>query len=202
MAAVHGLRVHTDAPRGATQVTATPEVVRPQLGLRTAVLQMPRTTAPAAATTTLARVPRSLPESHVNARRASRGIAFAAALPLVALLVALAVVVLRRMRLRRTPTMDSDALLRDDTDLLRELDADAGTRVHDDRGGHPHAASPPAWGRDLLPDGRGRARRQGGARGGGAGTRAPGVRRPDRRSVAGVAPAPERRQRLLHQDER
>src|SRR5207244_1099814 len=39
----------------------------------------------------------------------------------------------RRAGLRPAPTINGDALLRDDTDLLRQLDADPRSRLHDDR---------------------------------------------------------------------
>ena len=76
------------------------------------------------------------------------------------------------------------ALLPDDADLLRELDAAHRARVHDDRGGHPRAQSAPAWRRHVLPDRRRRARVEGGAGRGGAGPVAAGVRRPDRGRLA------------------
>ena len=119
--------------------------VQAQLGARTAVREMPSASEPGraadASTVPLRRAPRSLPELHVRPAAGLRGVpSLVVALPLVALLVALAGLVLLRVRLRSAPTIDGDALLRDDTHLLRELDADAGSRVHDDRGGHPRRA--------------------------------------------------------------
>ena len=92
-----------------------------------------------------------------------------------------------RGRARAAPIIDGDELLPDDTHLLRQLDAAHRPRVHDDHGRHPRAPSPPAGRGDVLPDGGRRARRQGRARGRGAGAHAQGVRRPDRRRLAGAA---------------
>ena len=87
------------------------------------------------------------------------------------------------------PIIDAHAVLRDDTDLLRELDAPYRARVHDDRCRHPGPALPATRRGHLLPDGRGRACVEGGARRGGARARTQGVRRPHRRRVARGATA-------------
>ena len=108
----------------------------------------------------------------------------------------------RREDLHTANTIDGDALLRDDTHLLRELDASHRPRVHDDRGRHPRAPSSAARRGDVLSHGSRRARGQGGARRRRAGALAEGVRRQDRRRLAGAAASPERVDRLLHQDER
>ena len=63
----------------------------------------------------------------------------------------------RRSRLDPAPIINADALLPDDTDLLRELDAAHRACLHDERGGHPRAAPPPARRRDVLPHRRRRA---------------------------------------------
>src|SRR5438105_2108567 len=124
---------------------------------------------------------------------------------------ALGAIVLRRRSTRPpagtveaqpAPIMDTDALLPDNADLLRELDTAHRARVHDHHRRHPRATPAPAWGGDLLPDGRGRACRQGGARGRGARAHAARVHRRDRRPLAGAAAARQRVDRLLHQDER
>ena len=59
------------------------------------------------------------------------------------------------------PIIDSDALLPDDTDLLRERQAPHRPRVHDDRGRRPDAPSPAARRPDVASHGcrRARARR-------------------------------------------
>ena len=67
--------------------------------------------------------------------------------------------------------IESDALLPDDTDLLRERGAAHRQRVHDHRRGHPRPASPAARRRDVLPDRHRRACLQGLPRGRGAGAR-------------------------------
>src|SRR5437868_1733197 len=77
--------------------------------------------------------------------------------------------------------IDSDALLPDDTDLLRERDASHRARVHDDCRGRAGSSPPAAGGRDLLPHRHRRARIQGLPRRGGAGARRQDVRRPHRR---------------------
>ena len=62
---------------------------------------------------------------------------------------------------KSAPIIAADALLRDDPDLLRERQAAHWPRVHDDRRGHPRAASSPARRGDLLPHRRRRARDEG-----------------------------------------
>jgi murein DD-endopeptidase MepM/ murein hydrolase activator NlpD len=112
---------------------------------------------------------------------------FLALLGIVAVLFAAVAATLgtaRRSPRRPAPIMERDVLLRHDTDLLRERQAAHRSRVHDDRGGHPGAPSPAARRGDLLPHRRRRARDQGVARGGGAGTERSGVRRPDCSGVA------------------
>src|SRR6185312_15962286 len=125
-------------------------------------------------------------------------------LPLLAALLALCAgaAVARRVARRAPPIIDGDALLRDDTDLLRERPPAHRARVHDDRGRHPEPAPQAAWGGDLLPDRRRRARDEGLAGRRGAGPARAGVRGPDRGGVARAADAAERRERLLHPDER
>src|SRR5262245_2540882 len=113
--------------------------------------------------------------------------------------IALAAIAARR---RRSPIIDRDVLLRDDTDLLRERDAAHRARVHDDRRGHPRPASPSARGGDVLPDGGGRACGQGRTGRCGAGTHAPRVHRSHRRRLARAPRTAERGHRLLHQDDR
>ena len=108
----------------------------------------------------------------------------------------------RRVRRRTVPIMGRHDLLRDNADLLRELEAAYRPRVHDDRGRHPDAPSPAAGRGDVLPHGRRRARDEGLARRRGAGAARTGVRRPDRRGVARSAAAPECGDELLHPDER
>src|SRR3954451_321840 len=80
--------------------------------------------------------------------------------------------------------IESDALLPDDTDLLRERGAAHRQRVHDHRRGRPRPAPPAARRRDLLPDRHRRARLQGLPRGGGTGRRSQDVRRRHRRELA------------------
>ncbi|TML33957.1 MAG: M23 family metallopeptidase [Actinobacteria bacterium] len=89
----------------------------------------------------------------------------------------------RRARglLKAVRIIDSDALLPDDTDLLRERDASHRARVHDDCRGRAGSSPPTAGGRDLLPHRHRRARIQGLPRRGGAGARRQDVRRPHRR---------------------
>jgi hypothetical protein len=90
------------------------------------------------------------------------------------------------------PIMEGDALLRDHPDLLRELDAAHRSRLHDLRRRHPRPAPAAAGRRDVLPDRRRRARDEGVPRRGGARPRTAGVRRSDRRLVAGLADEAER----------
>src|SRR5438477_425761 len=95
---------------------------------------------------------------------------------------------LGRRRARSLPKavriIDSDALLPDDTDLLRERDASHRARVHDDCRGRAGSSPPAAGGRDLLPHRHRRARIQGLPRRGGTGARRQDVRRPHRRRLA------------------
>src|SRR6266540_882783 len=150
------------------------------------------------------RAERPLPTTTATTERRRSPADAGAVLALAAALVAGACCALRgRGGLRPPLTIEEgDALLHHDTDLLRQLDAAHRPRVHDDRGRHPDAASPAARRRDVLPDGGGRACGQGRARSRRAGARSEGVRRPDRRRLAGAAAATERYERLLHQDER
>jgi hypothetical protein len=83
--------------------------------------------------------------------------------------------------------IEADGVLRDDPDLLRELDAPHRARVHDDRGRHPRPQPPPARGGDVLPDGDRRARLEGLPGGAGAGARAVRVPGADRSSLARAA---------------
>jgi hypothetical protein len=85
------------------------------------------------------------------------------------------------------PIIDGSALLRDDPDLLRERRAASRARVHDDRGGHPHASPQAARCRDVLPDRRRRARVEGLSRRRAAGHRPDGVRRSHRRRLERAA---------------
>src|SRR4051812_5057226 len=111
----------------------------------------------------------------------------AAELTLCAALVLAAALAYGRGRARRTAArkpariIESDALLPDDTDLLRERDALHRQRVHDHRRGRARPSSPAARRRDLLPDRHRRARVQGVPRGRGAGSRPKDVRRSNRR---------------------
>ena len=142
------------------------------------------------------------PSAGVAAPAARRGERGPAGSILVLTALALAAGVARRVRRRPVPIMAGDELLPDNTDLLRQLDAAHRPRVHDDRGRHSRAPSPPARRGDVLPHRGRRARGQGRAGSCGAGARAPGVRRPDRRRLAGAAAARQRVDRLLHQDDR
>ncbi len=119
-------------------------------------------------------------------------------LPILVLLLPVALVaVLRRRRppacpdlpalQEPLPIIDGDALLRDNPDLLRELDPAHRSRLHDDCGGHLGAASPAARGRDVLPDRRRRACVEGLPRRARAGNRPARVRRPDRRRLERAA---------------
>ncbi len=123
-------------------------------------------------------------------------------LPLILLAgAAVAAGIAAQVARRAAPIIDGDELLSDDTHLLRQLDAAHRSRVHDHHRRHPRAPSPPARRAHLLPDGGRRARGQGRAGGEGARSDAAGVRRPDRRLLAG-APRPRQRvDRLLHQDD-
>src|SRR5438034_6111785 len=80
-----------------------------------------------------------------------------------------------------------DALLLDDTHLLRELDPPHRACVHDDRGPRARPAPSAARGRDVLPHGHRRARFEGVPRRRGAGSRPEGIRGPDRRRLARAA---------------
>ena len=73
--------------------------------------------------------------------------------------------------------MDHNALLPDDTDLLREQHAAHRACLHDLRGRHPRSASKAARRGDVLPHGRRRARDEGLSRRAGAGDGGAGVRR-------------------------
>src|SRR5207253_2347512 len=96
---------------------------------------------------------------------------------LLALVVGSAAALLAvRSRKTHVPIMERHDLLRDDADLLRERQAAHRPRVHDDRGRHPDAPPQAAWGGDLLPHGRRRARDEGLARRRGAGPAGAGVR--------------------------
>src|SRR5919108_1553942 len=108
-------------------------------------------------------------------------------LGIAALLALLALVAVRRAEPgseEGTPMMDSNALLPDNTDLLREFDAAHRACVHHARGGRPRAPSQAAGRGHLLPHGHRRARVEGVPGGRGAGARRQGLRRPDRREVA------------------
>ena len=106
-----------------------------------------------------------------------------------------------RVAIDRLRRIEGDAVLPDDTHLLRQLDAAHRPRVHDDRGRRPRASSTAA-GEDTFFLTVWTSTRQGRACRRGEGARRPGVRRPDRRRVAGAARAPERVERLLHPHER
>ncbi len=101
-------------------------------------------------------------------------------------------------RPRAAPTLSPHAVLPDDTDLLRELDAAPRARVHDDRRRHSRSSPPPARPRRLLAHGRGRARDEGLSGRPGGGPRGAGIRRPHRRGVARAARGYRRRAGLLH----
>ena len=79
-------------------------------------------------------------------------------------------------------------LLRHDADLLRQRGAAPRARVHDDRRRRPGAPPPPARRGRVLPHRHRRARRAGRRRGQGAGRRAQGARRPQRRALPGARP--------------
>jgi hypothetical protein len=160
-------------------------------------LSRPRSAAPPAAAAHAH--PRRAHASYRRGRDAALAAALGAAL---SMLVggATAVLALRRRR-KAAPIMARNALLRHDADLLRERPAAHRARLHDDRGRHPRATSPPARGRHVLPDGGGRARDEGMACGGAAGAERAGVRRPDRRGMARIAAAVERGHGLLPQDD-
>ena len=63
----------------------------------------------------------------------------------------------RRVLREPLPIIDAHAVLRDDTDLLRELEAPYRARVHDDRCRHPRPALPATRRGHVFPDGGGRA---------------------------------------------
>jgi hypothetical protein len=110
---------------------------------------------------------------------------------LLAALLAAAALALRRKRGRRARTatpkavriIDRDALLRDDTDLLRQRDAAHRPRVHDACRRRGRAASPAARRGDLLPHRDRRARLEGATGRRGAGPRPQGLRRRHRREA-------------------
>jgi hypothetical protein len=123
------------------------------------------------------------------------------------LLVAGGAAPLVRIASRRSPKpapiMDGDALLPDNTDLLRQLDAAHRPRVYDDRGRHPRAPSSPARRRHVLPDGDGRERDEERPLRRGGRCRPEDIRRPARRGTLAPAARPGRRvSRLLHSHDR
>jgi hypothetical protein len=123
--------------------------------------------------------------------------AFAAALSLLA-----AAFMRRGVGRTAARIIDSDALLPDNADLLREQHASHRACLHDLRRRHPRAASEAARRRDVLPHRRRRARDEGRQGGAGARPHAAGLRRLDRRQLARAGAAAERASGLLHQDER
>jgi hypothetical protein len=132
---------------------------------------------------------RLTPTGADSVRRTSNlpGRAFLLAMLLLSLALVALVVRTRRPRsvaLRADetplPIIARDALLCDDADLLRELDTAYRPCVHDDRSGHPVAPPQAARCRDVLPDGRRRARVERLPRRAGTGARPHRVRRSDR----------------------
>src|SRR5919108_11779 len=108
-------------------------------------------------------------------------------LAIAALLALLALLAVRRadpVTEEATPMMDIDALLPDNTDLLREFDAAHRACVHHARGGHPRPPSRAAGRRHVLPHRHGRERIEGVPRRRAAGLRPHVVRRLDHREVA------------------
>src|SRR5215831_8782153 len=112
----------------------------------------------------------------------------------LAMVLCAADLVLRRFLRRRAQgvprhvrIIDDDALLPDDTDLLRERDAAHRARVYDHCRGRARSAPPPARRGDVLPHRHGRACIEGVPRRGAAGPRRQDLRRPDRRRLARAA---------------
>src|SRR5215210_690927 len=178
---------------------SSPPVAAPRARIAATVQEVPESTA----------TPRDAVRPHVAARATTRatspshgGLVDGRLLALACLgLLAVACLGVRVAR-GPTPIMDTDELLPDDTDLLRQLDAAPGSCLHDDRGGHPRAPSRAAGGADVLPHGGGRACGQGGAGGCSGGAGAAGVRRSHRPRVAGARTARQRPAGLLHQNHR
>lgn len=92
-------------------------------------------------------------------KSARRSLPLAAGAGVLAILGAAGLAVLARRR--RVPIMDRDALLRHNAHLLRQRPPAHRSLVHDHRGGHPHAPSQAARGRDVPAHGRRRARNEG-----------------------------------------
>ena len=97
---------------------------------------------------------------------------------------------------------DSDAVLRDDSHLLRERRAPSRPRLHDDRRRRARASHAPARRGRLLPHGHGRARRAGRAGGREARHHAARARRCQRRALQGARGHAQRHERLLHPHDR
>src|SRR6266508_3279886 len=128
---------------------------------------------------------RTTPRGHRRVAAWLLGAAFAA-------LLAASILAFRRpfrptVAQRAAPIIDRDALLPDDTDLLHQLDPAHRSCVHDHRGGRPRAPSPSTRRRHVLPHRHRRARLEGRPGRRGAGPRAQGVRRSDRRALEGAA---------------
>ena len=125
-----------------------------------------------------------------DGRDAERGFPWVVALLVAgAIVAAIAVRLLRAGLPRAAPKLMTSALLPDDADLLREREPAHRARVHDHRRRHPRPASPATGRRRVLADGTRRARDKGLPRRTGAGSGPAGLRRPNRRGLAGVAGA-------------